>query len=306
MERRVPWPDGIQCPVALDFHVDAESLLVAIDPANAGRPITLSQGTYGPRVGVPRILSLLRRYGIRASFYIPGITAERHPYIVEEIVADGHFVGLHGYTHSRPDSLTREQEEEELVRAIEILERVTGQKMRSYISPAAEWSPNTLELLLAHGIEFGGDGMDDDIPYYIRVDGRATSFVQIPLCWPLDDAPLYWFNLLPPLFYGGPYAEPSRVYEIWTTEFDALHDEGACYHLCMHPFLSGRGARLRTLERVIQHILLRPDARFCTLAELNDMYRSVVPPDRGQPGMWHAVDGKPREPRRVDGVPILV
>ena len=68
MERRVPWPDGIQCPVALDFHIDAESLLVAIDPQNASRPITLSQGTYGPRVGVPRILALLRKYRLLAEW----------------------------------------------------------------------------------------------------------------------------------------------------------------------------------------------------------------------------------------------
>jgi peptidoglycan/xylan/chitin deacetylase (PgdA/CDA1 family) len=178
--------------------------------------------------------------------------------------------------------------------------------MRGYSSPAGEYSPRTVEIMRKHGLEFGADGFDDDVPYYLYVDGQPTGLVQIPLSWTLDDAPLYWFNLLPPLFYGGPYAEPSRVYEIWTTEFDALYEEGCCYHLCMHPFLSGRGARVKTLERVIQHILLRPDARFCTLAELNDMYRAVVPPDRGRPGMWNAVTGTPREARQVDGVPILV
>jgi len=305
MERRVPWPDGIQCPVALDFHLDAESLLVAIDPANARRPITLSQWTYGPRAGLPRILRLLRKYGIRASFYIPAITAERHPYAVEAIHAEGHEIGLHGYTHRRPDALTPDEEEEELTHAIEVLERVTGQKMRSYISPAAEYSMHTLGLLIKYGLEFGADGMDDDVPYYVEIDGEQTDFLQLPLNFALDDAPLYWFNLLPALFYGGPYAEPSRVYELWTTEFDALYDEGAVYHLCMHPFLSGRGARVRTLERVIQYIMLKPDAKFVTLGDIADMYRAVVPKGKGRPGAWYALDDEPRVAKKVDGVPIL-
>ena len=90
MDRRIPWPDDVQCPVVLCFHVDAESLLIAVDHDNARRPITLSQGTYGPRLGVPRILALLRKYDLKASFYFPGITAERHPYSVEAIVSDGH------------------------------------------------------------------------------------------------------------------------------------------------------------------------------------------------------------------------
>jgi peptidoglycan/xylan/chitin deacetylase (PgdA/CDA1 family) len=305
MERRVPWPDEIQCPVALDFHVDAESLLVAIDPQNATRPITLSQGTYGPRVGVTRILALLRKYGITGSFCIPAITAERHPYVVEEILEDGHFIGLHGYTHRRPDALSREEEEEEMAKSIEILERLTGQKMRGYSSPAGEYSPNTIEIMRKHGLEFGADGFDDDVPYYMQVDGEPTGLLQIPLSWTLDDAPLYWFNLLPPLYFGGPYAEPSRVYELWTTEFDAIWEEGACYRLVNHPFLSGRGVRVKTLERVIQYMMGFPRVKFVTLGELNDMYRAVVPPDKGRPGMWDAVNGKRRDTRRVEGVPIL-
>jgi len=305
LERRVPWPDNIQCPVALDFHVDAESLLLAVDPANHSRPMTTSLGSYGPRVGVPRILAMLRKYGIHGTFCIPAITAERHPYVVEEILEDGHYFALHGYTHRRPDALSREEEEEELSKSIEILGRMTGQKMRGWSSPAGEYSASTLELLLKYGIEFGADGFDDDIPYYVHQNGESTGLVQIPLSWTLDDAPLYWFSLLPALSYGGPYAEPSRVYEIWTTEFDALWAEGACYRHISHPFLSGRGVRVHTLERVIQYMMQFPGVRFCTLGELNDMYRDVVPADKGRPGMWNAVTGKPRDAQQVQGVPIF-
>jgi peptidoglycan-N-acetylglucosamine deacetylase len=303
MERRIPWPDGLQCPVVLCFHVDAESLLIAVDHDNAKRPITLSQGTYGPRLGVPRILALLRKYDLKASFYFPGITAERHPYAVDAIVAEGHEIGVHGYTHDRPDSFEVEREREELTKAKEILERMSGQQMRGYISPAWEYSLNTVSLLQEHGFEFACDAMDEDVPYYLDPD---TGFLELPINWTIDDAPLYWFNLLPPLNYGAPYAEPSRVLELWTSEFDALYDEGAYFHLTMHPFLTGRGARVRTLERLIQYILLRPGIRFCTTGEVADMYRSVVTPEQGKPGAWYPANGDTApQITRVEGVPLL-
>ena len=112
-------------------------------PSLAGgrSPMVESVFEYGSRVGVPRILALLRRYALPATFCIPAITAERHPYVVEEIVEAGHYIALHGYTHRRPDALSADEEEEEMGRSVEILERVTGQKMRGYSSPAGEYSP---------------------------------------------------------------------------------------------------------------------------------------------------------------------
>jgi peptidoglycan/xylan/chitin deacetylase (PgdA/CDA1 family) len=268
--------------------MDAESLLIAVDKNNAQRPITLSQGTYGPRMGVPRIISLFRKYNIPTSFFIPGVTAERHPYAVEAICREGYEVGVHGYTHDRPDSMSLEEEEEQLVKAKEVLTRMTGQKIRGYISPAWEYSTNTLRLLRTHGFEYAADAMDEDVPYYLTIDGEQTDMVQLPINWTLDDAPLYWFSLLPPLNYGAPYAEPSRAFELWSTEFDALYEEGAYFHLTMHPFLSGRPNRIKTLERLIQYMMRKPGVTFCTPGQVVDMYKQVVSKAEGYPGrgLW--------------------
>ncbi len=303
---RLPWPDGIRCPVILHFDVDAESIYVALDPKNAKRPVTLSQGTYGPRLGVPRILALLRAYGLRASFYFPAISAERHPYALEAIVAEGHEIGVHNYTHRRPDALSLDEEEEEIARAIEVLERMSGQKMRGYISPAWEYSENTISLLRKYGLRFACDAMDEDIPYYMQVDGVATDFVQLPMNWVLDDGPLYLFGLLPPMSYGGPYAERSRVLDLWTTELQALHGEGAYVHLALHPFLSGRASRVKTLEQFIQFALELDGVSFCTTGETYDMYTAIVSPEQGKPGAWFPASGSPAPSvTKIDGVPIF-
>lgn len=128
-ERRVPWPDGVQCPVIFNFHPDGESLAIAVDKENANRPNTQTMYTYGPRVGMQRILRLLRKYDIKASFYWPAITAERHSYCIEWIVEDGHEIGCHGYTHDWPNWLDPDVEEEHLDRQIEVLTRLGGTRL---------------------------------------------------------------------------------------------------------------------------------------------------------------------------------
>ncbi len=304
-ERRVPWPDGVQCPVVLNFHPDGEALAVAVDKDNAKRPNTQTMYTYGARIGMQRILRLLRNYEIKASFYWSAIQAERHPYAIDWVVTEGHEIGCHGYTHDWPNWLDAETETAHLDKQLEILTRLSGSRPRGYISPGWEYSEQTLRLLLDRGFEFSGDWLGEDIPYYVELDGKQTEFVAIPSSWTLDDAPLYWFALYPPLSFGAPYAEPSRVLELWTSEFDALYEEGAPYHLTLHPFLIGRGCRIKTLEKLIQYILERPGAKFCTMADLADMYKAVVTPEQGRPGAWYpTISGEAPRVVPVDGVPI--
>jgi peptidoglycan/xylan/chitin deacetylase (PgdA/CDA1 family) len=188
---------------------------------------------------------------------------------------------------------------------VEVITQQSGKQPKGYISPGWEYSEQTLSLLMQHGFEFSGDWLGEDVPYYVAVDGEQTDFVAVPVNWTLDDAPLYWFALFPPLSYGAPYAEPSRVFEIWSTEFDALYEEGTVFHLTLHPFLSGRGCRVKTLERLIQYIIRRPGVEFCTMEDVANMYRGVVTKEQGRPGAWFPAKGDPA-PRivQIEGVPI--
>ena len=147
-------------------------------PRERDRPGVLSQGTYGAKVAVPQILELLRRHDLRATFFIPGRVAERYPERVREIIADGHEIGHHGYTHTSPANLDAAAEEDELVRALEVL-RGFGAEIAGYRSPSWDFSPRTLDLLERHGFEYSSNLMDDIRPY--RHPGQAAGGAADPV-----------------------------------------------------------------------------------------------------------------------------
>ena len=127
MTETVTWPDGARCAVMMTFDLDGESPWIHRDPALAERPLHMSMGAYGPKTGMPRILELLDRYGIKTCIFIPGWIVERYPALCEEILKRGHEVGHHGYLHEKPFFMkSREEEEALLVKSLDIFKRVLG------------------------------------------------------------------------------------------------------------------------------------------------------------------------------------
>jgi peptidoglycan/xylan/chitin deacetylase (PgdA/CDA1 family) len=233
------WPSGARCAVAFTFDFDAEEVWLAGDPDAESKPGLLSMGAYGANVGVPEILRLLDRRGLPATFFVPGRVAEMHPDRVREIVAAGHELGAHGYTHRSPTSLRRVEEEEELRKTKTILEGF-GTEVRGYRSPAWEFSVNTLELLAGHGIGYSSNLMDRLHPYR-----HPNGVVELPVQWLLDDAAHFWFS---PDEWVKKISTPSEVREIWEEELLGIRDLGGLCVLTMHPQVIGRPSRLRFLD----------------------------------------------------------
>src|SRR3990172_4712003 len=169
--RRPPLHPPIRCPrgvtsaVCLPFDLDAETAWISRDPANEGRLAVMSQGAYGPKVGVPLILDFLDRNGLRATFFVPGWTAERYPDVVAEIHRRGHEVGHHGYLHEALEGRSRDEEEEILVKAAGILERITGERPVGYRAPRYEITHETTGLLRQHGFLYASNLQDTLWPY---------------------------------------------------------------------------------------------------------------------------------------------
>ena len=252
------WPGETRCVVMLGFDVDGPSAMIHRNPDVEHMPSARSMGEFGPNVGVPRILELLREHDIPASFYVPGWVAERHPQAAEAIAAAGHEVAHHGYLHEPPASLSREEEAEVLDKTNAILEGITGERPAGYRSPSWELSAHSLELLAERDFVYDSSLMGDDVPYDVAAGGRRL--VEIPVHWSLDDAP--FFNFIPANNRLNVMASPQQVYDTWRAAFDELYERGRAFTLTMHPWVIGRAGRLHMLERLIGHIRGRPHVAF--------------------------------------------
>lgn len=248
------WPDGVRAAACFTFDVDAESPVLFEQPAAAGWLDVMSHQAYGPRTGVPRLLRLLERRGVRATFFVPGFTAERWPAVVRAIRDAGHEIGHHGYLHegarSAPDAAT---EEANLLRGLETLDRVAGVRPVGYRAPMWELSYRLPALLARHGFVYDSGLMDADHPYRLAVgpEPEAASIIELPAHWALDDWEAY--NYLPGITGSGVIARPTEVLERWTLELDSLVREGGLFVLTNHPFVSGRASRVAALESLITH-----------------------------------------------------
>ena len=253
------WPGGARSAVAITFDFDAEEVWIGEDPANAGRPGVLSQGTYGAKVAVPLILDRLADAGVIATFFVPGRVAERHPQRVAEIVAAGHELAHHGHTHTSPTLLTPEAEEEELITGRRTLEAF-GVEVVGYRSPSWDLSEHTLALLERHGFAYASNLMDDIRPY-----GRASGPVEVPIQWILDDAPHFWFD---GASWQKKISTVGEVRDIWLAELEGIHALGGCTVFTMHPQIIGRPGRLGLLEEVLEVVTSRDDMWVATCREI--------------------------------------
>jgi peptidoglycan/xylan/chitin deacetylase (PgdA/CDA1 family) len=246
-------------PVLLTFDLDGELLWTSRDPKNWDRPIALSQGAYGYQEGVPRILTLLERYGIHCTFFIPGMIIERQRKVVCDIHAAGHEIAHHSYSHRWLQDMEECEERQEFEKTSELIKSVTGSKPYGWRSPAGEFSKNTMRLLLEYGFLYSSNFFDRDGPYKHVVDGKKTPLIEFPFAWVLDDAPFFLYSIQ---LTGRVMMPPSAVFEHWSAEFDQLYAERRAFVLAMHPQIIGRPSRITLLEQLIRHIQHHEDAQF--------------------------------------------
>ena len=262
------WPGDTRCVVIMTFDVDGVSGALNQDPDSGRFPGLMSLREYGPTVAMPRILELLERHGIPASFYIPGYVAETHEEMVRQIAERGHEIAHHGYMHEPPNTLSKEREAEILDRGSDVIERITGKRPKGYRAPGAELSEHSVALLAERGFTYDSSLMGDDVPYLI--DGGGHQIVEVPLHWEMDD--VAYFNYAPSLQIRQFMATPDHVYQVWSAAFEGAHHYGRSLVPTMHPYVIGRPGRLRMLERLIQYMQGFTGVTFMRAVDVAEMF----------------------------------
>ena len=263
------WKGGARCAVALSFDSDHETNELRDGGKSIGR---MSWGQYGNRVGVPRIIDLLDRYGIKASFYVPAVAALLYPDEQKRLVAEGHEIGIHGWIHELNSVLPYEAERDLMFRATDTLEKITGVRPVGLRTPSWDFSPNTLRIETELGLLYDSSLMADEDCYDLVMDGKSTGIVEVPVEWVRDDAVYFMMNRFQSL---RPYTPPKDVLEIFLREFDAAYQAGGLFQLTMHPHIITPRSRIWILEEIIRHAQAKGDVWFATHADVAAYVKSV-------------------------------
>jgi len=280
--------DERQATVCLTF--DFDSISVWIGPHAARSPSMISRGEFDV-VGVERILRLLDRERIPATFFIPGHTVETYPDSVHAILRAGHEVGHHGYLHENPVTLDRDEERRVMERGLESFETVANLRPAGYRSPAWDNSEHTIDLLLEYGFHYESSLMGNDFtPYWCRSGdvlslegpyrfGSSVDLVELPVSWILDDHPHFEFYRSSRGRADG-LSAPSKVKEIWMGEFAFMYRDvpDGVFTLTMHPQVIGHGHRMLMLEEIVREMKSHEGVVFSTTGDAAERFRVIHPP----------------------------
>ena len=253
-----PWPNGAKIAVGLSFDVD--NATATLSTGNLDYEI-LSRGEYGAVDGLPRILRVLDRQQVPASFFIPAASAVLHPKVITDIqnATQKHEIGVHGWIHERLPLLNNEKEEQRLLdQSIETLTKMTGKRPIGYRAPSWKFSGWTMGQVKAAGFLYDSSLMASDDAYELLLDGKATGIVELPIERILDDSPYFGSNA------DGSNPSVGDVYEVFQSEFDVAYEEGGLYLLTMHPHMTGHRSRAAMLEKLIKYMKSKPGVWFAT------------------------------------------
>jgi len=256
------WPGGARVAVALSFDSDHETNELRDGGKSIGR---MSWGQYGARVAVPRILKLLERHGVKATFYVPAVTALIHPDEQRRIIAEGHEIGIHGWIHELNSVLPYDDERDLMLRSADTLEKICGIRPVGMRTPSWDFSWSTLAIAAEMGLLYDSSLMSDEDCYELLLDGDPCGVVELPVEWVRDDAVYFMMNRFSAL---RPYTPPSDVFDIFRREFEAAYDEGGLFQLTMHPHVIGYRSRIWILDELIRLAKARPGVWFGTHEEV--------------------------------------
>lgn len=264
------WPNGAKVAVGLSFDVDNATATLSTGTIDYE---LISRGEYGALDGLPRILRLLDRLQVPASFFIPAVSALLHPQMIANIQSGklAHEIGVHGWIHERLPVLNNEREEQRLLnQSIETLTKMTGKRPIGYRAPSWKHSSWTMGQVKAAGFLYDSSLMASDDAYEILLDGKPTGVVELPIERILDDSPYFGTNA------DGSNPTIDDVFTVFQAEFDVAYEEEGLYLLTMHPHLTGHRSRVVLLERLIHYMKKKGGVWFATHEQIATHVKPLI------------------------------
>ena len=262
------WPNGARVAVALSFDIDNASGTLA-----RGTPGSepMSRGQYGAIDGLPRILRVLDKQNVPASFFIPAVSAALNPEMIPAIQSKKrHEIGIHGWIHENLVEMNDEAKEQDLLnKSIDLLTKAMGKKPVGYRAPSWAMSVFTMKQVRDAGFLYDSSLMASDDAYEVSLDGKPTGVVELPIERILDDAPYFGAA-------NGSLPAPDLVDKIYRDEFDVAYEEGGLYVLTMHPFYTGHRSRALWLDKLITYMKTKPGVWFATHEEVANYVKTTA------------------------------
>lgn len=247
------WPDGNRC--CFSITVD---LSVAAGPEGIrAKDLATHEAYFAANAGLDQILAVLRRHGFKATFSVPAVMAEIYSARVRALLEDGHEVAAGGFRHEDVSGLSREAEAARIAAATDILAKITGRRPMGWFSLPRQGdnfaggtiSPNTMDLLIAAGYSWFGNGLADDIPHYWVTDfDRRRAILALPYYYHFDDQ---FFLMFPAKGTG--LENGDFLFRNWCAEFAAQYKRGRYFSMVLHPQGSGWANRVERLDCFLEH-----------------------------------------------------
>ncbi|HYZ16407.1 MAG TPA: polysaccharide deacetylase family protein [Candidatus Acidoferrum sp.] len=265
-------PDGTRLIVHLIVNVEDWSIEKAM-PRTALPPpqgVTVipdvanyAWAEYGMRVGFWRIYELLEKYGIKPTLSINANVCNTYPQIAQRAAKAGWEMMPHGFIQR---AMNLEEDERAVIRrAVDEIERHTGQRARGWLGPGLCETWETLDHLRAEGLEYVCDwGPMDEQPVPLQTSNGTITAIPYPV--DMNDIVLYAIAL----------HRSDELFERGCRQFDTLYAESETnarvMAVALHPYLSGVPHRIGYLDKLLKYMTGHPGVTFMRGGEILDWY----------------------------------
>ena len=253
------WPNGARVAVSISF--DPDNFSSQLNRGDVNNIVGFSRGESAPNTGLPRVIKLLDKHNIPASWYIPAVSAMMHPEQIEMFKKRGDEVAIHGWIHENPLTIDDPEEEWRLIsQALDLLEQQWGRRPVGSRQPSWIMSPYSVSLLEKAGMLYDSSLQAMDAPHEILVDGKPIEMIELPVNWILDDAAIFGAT--------GTLPSPRIIMQTFKDDFDVAYREGTVFVLTLHPHLMPQRSRIKYLEELIVYMKSKPGVWFATAEDI--------------------------------------